>query len=173
MGWLFGKKRKRSELPLGSGPFDEKALTFPVTEPPERTIRPEKAFKPEKIKEAVGFEQQIGLPPEEEAEESALPKFSGKKMPSGFEPFKLDSKPPTSPLALFQQPEELYIKVDIYQRIIGEISSINKKLTELSEINKSLITSEFNENSGFSRLRKLMKGCHDNLLQVDRIMFKS
>lgn len=169
MGWLFGKK-KRLNLPPTSRLFDEKALAFPVTEPPERTIRPEKDFRPERIKEVVGFDQQFGLPPEEEINELFPPSTSGKKMSDTYNFFKQDNKMPAT---LFQQPEEMYIKVDIYQRIIGENSSINKMLIELSEINKNLITSEFNENSGFNRLRKLMKGCHDNLLQVDRILFKS
>ncbi len=156
MGWLFGKK-KVPKVPLPEGrEIDDKALRFP-TSPSRRT------FEPKEIKEAVGFDKPVAFPEETKA-----------AMGSSLEPLdESEEGDLTSESYPFEsRKEELYVKVDVYQRILGEIDLVKKKLTELNETNKKLGSSEFNEDKNFNRLRKLMKGLHDNLLSIDKVLFK-
>ncbi len=153
MGWLFGKK-KIPQVPLPEGRVvDEKALRFP-TSPPKRVI------EPKEIKEAVGFDKPVAFPEENDALDTSPEPLEE------LEEETLDSYPFES------RTEELYVKVDVYQRILGEIDQVRKELTEINEANKRLSASEFNEDKNFNRLRKLMKGMHDNLLHIDKVLFK-
>lgn len=156
MGWLFGKK-KVPQVPLPEGrAIDDKALRFPSS-PPKRTI------EPKEIKEAVGFDKPVAFPEE-----------NGAGMDSSFEPIdESEEEGLASDAYPFEsRKEELYVKIDVYQRILGEIDLVKKELTGLNETNKKLGTSEFNEDKNFNRLRKLMKGMHDNLLGIDKVLFK-
>ncbi len=145
MGWLFGKRK----IDLS---FDEKALQFPTSFPPQKRI-----IEPEALKEAVGFNR------------------------SAFSEEHIEVKTPTPqmkmPAAVPQSevpPEEsmLYVKVDVYQRILGELDEIKANLTGLQHIQKRLETSEYNEETNFTRLRRAVKGLHDRLLQADKVLFK-
>ncbi len=170
MGLLFWKKKKVPKVPFPQGKVveaDNQALNFPVKKPSE------KSFQPEELKEAVGFDKPVAFPDEVQAppQEEIVQVDEGEMPPS---PTELPTTPGQEPLEFKTTPgrEELYAKVDVYQRIIGEVDLLRKNLLELNEVNKDLESSEYNEGKHFNKLRKLMKGLHDNLLDVDKNLFK-
>ncbi len=69
--------------------------------------------------------------------------------------------------------EPLFVKVDVYQHILGELDSMKIDLDALSGISKSLETSEYNEEDNFAKLKRTVRAIHDRLLQVDKTLFKS
>lgn len=169
MGWLFGRKKAVPKVPFPEGkPFDEKALRFPAPSSSERVI------EPEKVKEAVGFAKPTAFPEEEEMapEEMPVPSyfpFLGSKkrpatMPSPFE---------SAPTFELSSRQELYVKIEVYQKMLGEMDELRKRLLELGEANKRLETSEYNEEHNFNKLRKFMKSLHDSLLHADKTLFKA
>src|SRR3989344_9114997 len=161
MGWLFGRRNKVPKVPLPKGsPIDDKALRFPTAPMPDKVI------EPGKIKEAAGYDQ-MSFPEEEFAERGEM-EFSGKA--SALKPRVTSEMRPRLP-----QPEgqELYVKMDVYQRILLEIEAATEKIDELYEINKSLEVSEYNEKDNFSHLRRLVKSLHDQLLHIDKTLFKA
>ena len=83
-----------------------------------------------------------------------------------------ESMPITKAPGLITSNEPLYVKVDIYQRILGEIGNLKNHLLELNETNRILENSEYNEEDNFDKLRKAMKAIHDRLLEADKILFK-
>lgn len=114
-------------------------------------------------------------------------RFGGMDEPSPFfkEEERLPNLPPprsramstpAKPIAPAPEPQEqaepLYIKVDVYQRILGEINGIKSKFGDLGSLNKHLEKSECNEEDHFEKLRKSVKLIHDRLLQVDKIIFE-
>ena len=147
----FSKKKKVPKVPFPEGHLvSEDALKFPSTS--------DRVIKPENVKKAAGLEKE----PKVEKKTVTAEKPSKKK------PQKV--VPPTEPAA-YQDP--LYIKMDVYQRIIGELDSLKQNLGDLGHANRSISHSEYNEESNFNKLRKTMKSLHDRLLQVDKILFKS
>ena len=162
MGWLFGRKKAVPRVPFPEGkPIDEKALRFPAPGSSERVI------EPDRIKDAVGFNKPVAFPVEEtsfEEELSVPPSFSLSRTARPI------AAPPTFELVSRQ---ELYVKVEVYQRMLGELDELKKKLSELSEASKNLEISEYNEESNFNKLRKLMKSLHDILLHADKTLFKA
>ncbi len=167
MDWLFGRKKAVPKVPFPEGKqIDEKALRFPASTPSERVI------EPEKVKEAVGFNKPMAFPEEETGLEEELP------APPSFPFPKFASKPteswkPSLPSAEFMPRQELYVKVEVYQRMLGELDELKKKIGELSETSKVLEVSEYNEETNFNKLRKFMKSLHDNLLHADKTLFKA
>lgn len=147
MGW-FSKKKEKSED--SSVSFDHKALRIPSTAPPDKVIMPEE------IKKAAGVDKKVPHPPRKTFKE------------------KERKKSITRPVLSFSEDknEPIYIKVDIYQRILGELASLKSNLHDLSETSHALEVSEYNEETNFEKLKKNIKILHDHLLEVDQILFK-
>lgn len=165
MGWLFGHKKVVPKVPFPQGRLiDEKALQFPAAGSSDRVI------EPEKVKEAVGFskpmafpDEEQSMPMEEEAPETPAPSFPS---PSRF------ARP--EPISAGIMPKhELYVKVEVYQRMLGELDELRRGFTGIQQINKDIAESEYNEENNFNKLRRGMKSLHDSLLQADKILFKS
>src|SRR3989344_484924 len=72
-----------------------------------------------------------------------------------------------------QKSEPLFVKMEVYQRILGEMDDLKLILSKLGEINRHLESSEYNEENNFEKLRREVKLIHDRLLQIDKILFKS
>lgn len=164
MGWLFARKKKVPQVPFPEkSPIDEKALKFPT-----RGASQGRVIEPEKIKEVAGVEQ-TGFPhfPVQKEEKS----FFGK--PHFDEMIHSDRFEETHIPSLAAKPQDLYVKIDVYRRIILERDSVKERLNNLFEVNKVLEISEYNEENNFSRLKRSMTQLNNNLLQIDKIMFKS
>lgn len=166
MGWLFGRKKVVPKVPFPQGkPIDEKALQFPSMDSSERII------EPDKVKEAVGFSKPMAFPDEDEnlnmPMDEDLPETP---MPSFPAVSKYRSPAPVSDSIL---KHELYVKVEVYQRILGELDELRRGFMDLQHISKNIDESEYNEENNFNKLRRGMKSLHDNLLQADKILFKS
>ena len=145
--------------------MDEKALQFPTMDSSERVI------EPDKVKEAVGFSKPMAFPDEEEN----MPMSVEEELPETPKfPFSSRSKyAPAVSSSGFMPKHELYVKVEVYQRMLGELDELRRGFMDLQEINKNLGESEYNEENNFNKLRRGMKSLHDNLLQADKILFKS
>lgn len=145
MGWLFGKKK---EVPFPEGKMvNENALKFSVHGGGEKVI------EPDRIKEAAGVEKPFFFN-RERAEESPAPHFP------------LEAPPVAGSVS------PLYIKVDVYQHMLGELQELRGKLNDLHQLHQHLETSEYNEEHNFVKLRRAVKSMHDTLLQVDKVLFK-
>ena len=162
MGWLFGKKKivPRIPLPEGYAPT-EKTLQFPTSGRGERII------EPDRIKEAAGVDFPFELPP--------MPSF---EEPAARPSVALSLSRPTAPVLGTQQSvqnaqsgEPVYVKIEVYQQILGEFDSLKKELQHLDHTCKHLDSSEYNEEHNFERLRRAMKLIHDRLLHVDKRIF--
>jgi len=168
MGWLFGRKNKVPKVPLPKGiPIDDKALKLPAAGSSDKTI------EPEKLKEAIGFDKPMDFPeePEQMKEEQEI---SPKPQQEMYAPRETAGRVMSSPFLEEEGGrEELFVKVEVYQKILAEIDTVSKDVSDLVEINKSLETSEYNEKNTFSKLRKTVKSLHDNLLDVDKNLFKT
>ncbi|MEK6863093.1 MAG: hypothetical protein AABW53_00130 [Nanoarchaeota archaeon] len=163
MGWLFGRKKAVPKIPFPEGKMiDEKALRFPAPSSSERII------EPDRVKEAVGFSKPLAFPEEIEVSEK-----KGVPSPPFFPPPRTVKPATFPPPADFMLRQDLYVKVDVYQRMLGELDDLRRKLAELGETSKSLQASEYNEEHNFNKLRKLMKSLHDNLLHADKTLFKT
>jgi hypothetical protein len=148
LGWLFGKKKVLPKVPLPEGqPFDERTFQF------SKRFEGETVIEPENLQAAAGFNQPFNFP-------ESRPRSPGM------------TSMPTAPLAPAQSSEPVYIKVDAYQRILGEIEELKTDLTKLQEAQRKLESSEYNEENHFEKLKKAMKQAHDRLLTVDKTLFK-
>ncbi|MEK6938943.1 MAG: hypothetical protein AABX04_07940 [Nanoarchaeota archaeon] len=149
LGWLFGKKKVLPKVPLPEGlPFDEKTFRF------SKKFGGDTVIEPEDLHAAAGFNQPFNLP---------------ENAPRALRP---GSTPAPTPTETGMSPEPVFIKVDAYQRILGEIDEVKSNLIKLQEANRHLESSEYNEENHFERLKKAMKQAHDQLLQVDKTIFK-
>ncbi|MEK6809086.1 MAG: hypothetical protein AABY40_00265 [Nanoarchaeota archaeon] len=165
MGWLFGRKKVVPKVPFPQGrPIDEKALQFPNLDSSDRVI------EPEKVKEAVGFSKPMAFPDEEESMHTEE-RVTETPMSSFPSPSRYATSESVS--AGIMPKHELYVKVEVYQRILGEIDELRHGFTEINQINKTIDESEYNEENNFNKLRRGMKSLHDGLLQADKILFKS
>ena len=158
MGWLFGKKKPKVPFPEGKK-VQEGALQFPSQAPERRVI------EPDAVKEAVGIGRPLPPSPplapvqEEMVPVNPSPKATTKRMVE---------------LSSFQQQEEpLFIKMDVYRKILSELDHLKVNFAELREFNKNLEEGEYNEEYKFTKLRRSVKGMHDKLLEMDKILFKS
>ncbi|HIH11782.1 TPA: hypothetical protein HA241_06335 [Candidatus Woesearchaeota archaeon] len=159
MGWLFGRKR--------SVPFpeprkiDERAFQFPTKVSSERVIRPEQ------FKEASGFNEPLDFSDDHEPPTPLPPKPSAMGMP-----FPLTA-PKTAAMPLNPTKSPFFIKVQVYQHILGEIESVRNDLNQLQNHNRTLENSEYNEETNFGKLRRTMKSIHDDLVEADNHLFKN
>ena len=158
MGWLFNRKKKVPKIPFPEAQLPgADTLRFP-----ERMK--ERVIEPDEVVRAAGLREGGDV----DTPEQSYPSMS--EDDSEEEPTQMSysrAPPPAS------SNEPLYVKVDVYQRILGEIGNLKDHLTELNQINSSLENSEYNEEANFDKLRKTMKAMHDRLLQSDKILFKS
>ena len=176
MGWLFGRKNKIPQVPFVSDKtLDENALRFPT-----KTSPPKKIIKTEQIKAAAGFGRPLKLP--EEKESFNLGSTSRPAPPRQLAARKSYLKSPQLDVPDTDIPdvylkkvgsEPLYIKVDVYQRLLGKLEELKSGILKLNEIDRKLEKSEYNEENNFNKVKRLVKSMHDNLLQVDEIIFKS
>lgn len=144
LGWLFGKKKVLPKVPFPEGqPFDEKTFQF------SKKFDGDTVIGPEHLQAAAGYNQPFNLP------ESASRTTPSAPMPAS----NYNSEP-------------LFVKVEAYQRILGEIDGLKGNLNKLQEVNRRLESSEYNEENNFEKLKKAMKMAHDKLLQVDKTLFK-
>ena len=166
MGWLFGHKKVVPKVPFPQGrSLDEKALQFPSMDSSERVI------EPDKVKEAVGFSKPMAFPDEETMPmDEDLPETPAPSFPSPTMGRYASSAPAASEM---MPKHELYVKVDVYQRMLGELDELRRGFMDLQHISKNIDESEYNEENNFNKLRRGMKSLHDSLLQADKILFKS
>ena len=149
MGWLFGKK-KVSKVPFPEGRvMDENTFRLPSR------ISSERVIEPDQIKSAAGLDQPLGFP----EEESSSPQSSTTPRNTTFSSSSLK--------------RPIYIKVDTYQRLLGEMENVKVKVAELQHWNRVLETSEYNEEHNFTKLRRAVRSIHDQLLLIDKIIFKT
>lgn len=158
MGWLFKKKKVIPKVPFPETiPSSYGTLRFPEK-------LKERIIEPEDIQSAAGL-----------TEESSEP--AGQDLDLDENNRNIGAQEELPPLpeapAVITRSEPLYVKKDVYQRILGEIGNLKDDLLGLSETNGVLENSEYNEESNFEKLRKAMKNIHDRLLQVDKVLFKS
>jgi hypothetical protein len=151
MGWLFGRKKK-PKVPLPQpAPAGGETLSFPAAAAEEKVIQPEQ------VKEAAGVD---AAPVEQPAEAAPAAEEAA---PQVRAPATLQPSAPGEPL---------YVKMEVYQRVLGEFQNLKEKLGDLANINSQIEASEYNEESNFEKLRKQIQAIHDRLLQADRVVFK-
>ncbi len=158
MGWLFGRKKKE-QVPLPAArPLNENTLSFP-----SRAAAKEKIIEPHKIKQAAGVTKPADVPLKLAPAPKSAPPPQHPDRP----------RPPVQPVArpVPVSTEPLFVKVDVYQRILGEFENLRSELGHLNHINKELDASEYNEENHFQKLRRSVKSLHDKLLQVDKVLF--
>ena len=181
MGWLFGRKKAVPKVPFPQGQAGSpKTLRFPESKSEDKVIQPNQ------VKAAVGFEKPMNPPQARQVPESqplpprqpmprpmAQPPAQGLPQRSPLPP-RQDSFPVEQQMNPFTSDDgPLFIKINVYQRILGEIELLQKELTELTHYNRVLENSEYNEEADFAKLRRSMKQAHDKLLEVDKRLFSS
>ncbi len=141
------------KVPFPEGKLNEGALLFPGMGFQEKVI------KPEQLKAAAGLDDGLPeLPPLSFPSEPPQPSFPSKRaIPQSF---------------TRQEDVPVYLKVEVYQRILGEIEGLRVDFAHLQVANINLTSSEYNEENNFTKLRKAVRGIHDRLLQVDKVLFK-
>jgi hypothetical protein len=182
MGWLFGKK-KVPQVPFPQGQLvGGKTLRFPT---PSST---EKIIEPKQVKAAVGFEKPIPRPIPNQIPSSSSPDprpaFSprAEMPPRPSQPMQrvAPTQQPSSPESFSARPSinpfqsdegPLFVKVNVYQRILGEMELLRRELVQLSHYNRELENSEYNEEASFVKLRNSMRHVHDRLLDADKKLF--
>lgn len=166
MGWLFGRKKIEPRVPFPEPVFpDESALRFPSS------MGKEKIIEPTRFKEAAGFENSLPFPD--------LPK----SRPVPVTPRPLVSRPnirplPTRSAEMYSAPAKKednskFIKVQVYQRVLGELEGLKEDLSSLHTADTRLQNSECNEENNFARLRRDIRAIHDDLLQMDKTLFNT
>ncbi|MDP3699203.1 MAG: hypothetical protein Q8R47_06485 [Nanoarchaeota archaeon] len=165
MGWLFGRRKVVPKVPFPQGrPLDEKALQFPLMDSSDRVI------EPDKVKEAVGFSKPMAFPDEEES--MNMPMDEELPEPPKFNFSAASKYTPAASSSEVMPKHELYVKVEVYQRMLGELDELRRGFMDLQHIGKNIDESEYNEENDFNKLRRGMKSLHDSLLQADKILFK-
>lgn len=159
MGWLFNRKKKVPKVPFPEPQsFSSDTLRFP------EKIK-ERVIEPEDIRLAAGLRDDVAPRVPEE--------ISGSEDSEDSEMESEEIVPSLRIPAPITSGEPLYVKMDVYQRILGEISRSKEDLLQLGGLNQTLENSEYNEEANFEKLRKTMKTIHDRLLEADRVLFKS
>jgi hypothetical protein len=159
MGWLFKRKRKVPKIPFPEAMSGEDGtLKFPENSG-------DRVIEPEDVKDAAGLGGEMSLTPDMEDDD----------MPTKQEEMPMPSRSVEMPRKRevpVMSNDPLYVKVDVYQRILGEIGNLKGHLLKLGETNRGLENSEYNEEANFDKLRKSMKAMHDRLLKADKVLFK-
>ena len=156
MGWLFGRKKVVPRVPFPEGrPFDEKSLQFPASFPSEKVINPAQ------VQAAVGVNTPKKMPEEDQG-------ITGTKqeMPA-VQAFRPPKQFPTEQIV-----GNSFVKVEVYRKILSQIEDMNKSVHALKEASKGLDISEYNEETDFIKMRRATKSVHDQLLKIDKTIFK-
>ncbi len=170
MGWLFKKKAKEPKVPFPKAhAMDENALRFPNPAHSERVIRPDQ------MQAAAGTDAQ----PEEMPSIPELPDFAEEHEEIPAPPIEAKRPAPvTQEMEMAPEPSftprvdgPLFVKIDVYQRLLGEIDGIKSEVSDLNKIQAEIDNSEYNEENNFAKLKRDMKAIHDRLLQVDELLF--
>ncbi len=151
MGWLFGKKKLNAPFPEPRV-LDDGALRFPMRSSSDRII------EPEQLKAVAGLEQPPPI--------RNMPKPAAATIPPEDE-----ESTQKYPLAA-EADEPLFVHIDVYRQVLGAIDDIKKGVNSLQETSKRLETSEYNEETHFTKLRRAVKSMHDRMLQMDKTVFK-
>ncbi|MBI4980043.1 hypothetical protein HZC30_00630 [Candidatus Woesearchaeota archaeon] len=155
LGWLFGTKKVQPKIPLpGSRPFDEKTFQF------SKKFGKETLIEPEHLQAAAGFDKLFSFP--EPAGRGAPP---GPMMPSFGEQ-------EVEPTALPVAKKPIYLKVNLYEKILWEVDTLKYDCIKLQQVNNHLETSEYNEEHHLEKLKKDLKALHDKLGRIDKVLFK-
>lgn len=154
LGWLFGTKKVQPKIPLpGSRPFDEKTFQF------SKKFGKDTLIEPEHLQAAAGFDQPFNFP-------EAIGRAPPKPMRSAFGTEEIE--PAVSRVAK----KPIYLKVNLYEKILWEVDTLKYDCIKLQQINNSLDTSEYNEEHHSEKLKKELKALHDKLQRIDKILFK-
>lgn len=177
MGWLLGKKKKVPKVPFPKGELvDDRSLQFP------KKFSSEKVIEPADMKAAAGLNRSV--PPKPVlVPKKDIPQMQQQVPPPPVKKEELAKNQavvpepkvrPQVPIMEYQEDMTgpLYLKKEIYQKILGEIEGVVYELKELDKVNHNLAQSEYNEESYFTKLRKHIKAVHDRLLHADTILFK-
>lgn len=180
MGWLFGKK-KEPRIPLPEAhEVDDSSLKFPSS-------YSKKVIEPRKIKEALGFDKPLTpleMPMELEPlmEKPKMPPPLPRVRPA--RPAKAELPPitqvdrnfvDTSSLPVptqVHQGDEHFVKVEMYQHLLGKLEAAHSNIVELDHVSKKLERSEYHEEENFDKMKNAVKLLHDKLLRVDKLLFK-
>ncbi len=156
MGWLFGRKKVVPKVPFPEGrPFDEKSLQFPTS------FNSEKVISPSQVQAAVGVSA-----PKETFEEDEGTTETMQEMPEQ-QSFTPPRQFPNEPVI-----GNSFVKVEVYRKILSQIEDMNKSVHALKEASKGLDVSEYNEETDFIKMRRATKSVHDQLLKIDKTIFK-
>ncbi len=154
LGWLFGTKKVQPKIPLpGSRPFDEKTFQF------SKKFGKDTLIEPEHLQAAAGFDQPLSFP-------EATGRVPPRPMRS---PFGEQEAEPAAPRAA---KKPIYLKVELYEKLLWEVDTLKYDCIKLQQINNHLDTSEYNEEHHFEKLKKDLKALHDKLGRIDKILFK-
>ena len=161
MGWLLGNKKKivpKVPFPEGQA-LDDKALSFP------QFVSSPKVVEPETLKAAVGTSAGIDL--------SLAPFEINEPEQAPSRPLRPGTVAPSlTASAQTVENSEMFVKVDAYQHVLGEIEGIRKNLSEMGAIQKKLESSEYYEEEDFDTLQRLLKSMHDGLLKMDKKLYQ-
>jgi hypothetical protein len=165
MGWLF-KDKKSSVEPKKN--FDSNSLRFPDKIDTERVIKPANLQKAvSELKSAANDFKNDEFSFNEPAVDE--PRFVvNKPLPEHVEYDNQED-------VVFKEQERNYVfvKKDIYQKILGDMKSINDVSKTTISINKRLSLYETHENKQFKELKRFVNGLHNDFLKIDRLLFKN
>ena len=174
MGWFSKKKKSAVPRPMAPKPIraiqDQQTLELPPRGSSETVI------DPKDFKSAAG----VGITPastmyqmpETQTEEPVSPmsanEFGSQVAPKVEQP---SVRPETIRPKSFDEP--FFTDINIYKRVLGRVEGMESEVKSLSDINKKLAKSEFNEEKSFTGLKSSIKNIHDKLLSMDELLFKS
>lgn len=198
MGWLFGRKKKKKKK-LRSALHDDQSFSFGADTGSDTVIKPDQ-FKaaagfddsfsptddtglsaPEAPEPATSLGE-LGPGMSDEASDvgSAWGQMSPPAMPLsstgtpqmlGDDDISLPGSPrPTAGVRRLTQ-DHKYLQVHVYKRILGELHDLDREMSHMRDLGKSLDKAEYNEEKHFMRLKDTMRKAHDKTLQSDRILF--
>ena len=156
MGWLFGKKKVQPKVPFPEGRPLEGSLSFPGRSSRERII------EPDEVKAAAGLEKPLAFP----RMESPSP-FSFSKSRETFSPPGPAARPEL-PIMNSSANVPLFLKLDAYQQLLTELNALK---ATIASVNVTAL--RYNEEEEFIKLRKSVKGLHDKLISIDKMLFKT
>ncbi len=170
MGWFFKKKKKALDVPVPMRKLDESAFSFDNKGGPP--------VAPKDLKKAAGFDNPIRAPTKQPTKDEFLTDpFANlpepKKTRPAARPFVREPQAAVAPTYVEPADEFVFLKVEQYKRILGELDASHESLNHLSNISRKLYQSEFNEERNFARLKNTIRSIHDKFLSVDKTIFKS
>ena len=155
MGWLFSKKKEsRVPAPIRRLPPMGEDKSTPVSK---------KDLTSQKLQEVAGLplpEQNLDLNQGNNDLEFPVDE-------SHFDEEQSDE------LGGVVEGNDLFLKVEQYRRMLGEVENLKKTLHKLDTLSKHIIESEFNEEESFRHLKTDIRNIHDHFLTIDKKVFKS